>query len=164
MCPEKGSILHIFHFSQHSITPLSYSWRHVSGGNWRHGCYMALVRVPTPHFLIYLVLPPWALLPYLSSSPTFSLSLPLQLSLTACEVINGFHLMSSPTLHRAPTNKTRANTQIVPQKSSKRGNYRGCEGQWSRENWTLERKTFAKVSSLEGFLLVAPLPWEIPYC
>jgi hypothetical protein len=58
--------------------------------------------------------------------------------------MNGFHLMFSLTLHRAPTNKTTADTQIVPQKSSKRGKYGVCEGQRRREIWPLERKTFAK--------------------
>lgn len=43
-----------------------------------------------------------------SSSLCVFLALPSQLSLIACEVINGFHLTSSTILRRAPTNKTRA--------------------------------------------------------
>lgn len=52
----------------------------------------------------------------LTCSPSLSvfLSLPSQLSLIACEVINGFHLTSSPTLRQAPTNKTRAQHTNCP--------------------------------------------------
>lgn len=41
-------------------------------------------------------------------------ALPSQLSLIACEVINGFHLTSSPTLRRAPTNKIGAQHTNCP--------------------------------------------------
>lgn len=52
----------------------------------------------------------------LTHSPSLNvfLALPSQLSLIACEVINGFHLTSSPTLRRAPTNKTRAQHTNCP--------------------------------------------------
>lgn len=49
-----------------------------------------------------------------SPSPGVFLALPPQLSLIACEVINGFHLTSSPSLRRAPTNKTRAQHTNCP--------------------------------------------------
>lgn len=49
-----------------------------------------------------------------SPSPSIFLALPSQLSLIACEVINGFHLTSSPTLRRAPTNKTGAQNTNCP--------------------------------------------------
>lgn len=49
-----------------------------------------------------------------SSSRNVFLTLPSQLSLIACEVINGFHLTSSPTLRQAPTNKTRAQHTNCP--------------------------------------------------
>lgn len=59
--------------------------------------YYSLVRRPLP-----------------SPSQSIFLALPPQLSLIACEVINGFHLTSSPTLRRAPTNKTRAQNTNCP--------------------------------------------------
>lgn len=50
----------------------------------------------------------------LPPSLSLFLALPSQLSLIACEVINGFHLTSSPTLRRAPTNKTGAQNTNCP--------------------------------------------------
>lgn len=50
----------------------------------------------------------------LSSSLCVFLALPSQLSLIACEVINGFHLTSSTILRRAPTNKTGARLTNCP--------------------------------------------------
>ncbi len=49
-----------------------------------------------------------------SPSLNVFLALPSQLSLIACEVINGFHLTSSPTLRQAPTNKSRTQHTNCP--------------------------------------------------
>lgn len=90
---------------------------------WENQRWTPLLSVKNPHITI----PDWShFLPYLplsllrrplpSPSPSIFLALPPQLSLIACEVINGFHLTSSPTLRRAPTNKTRAqNTNCPPE-------------------------------------------------
>lgn len=110
-------------------------------GNWRQRLLHVRILGATLADLFWFALPRLFSLsltsPFqLTHSPSLNvfLALPSQLSLIACEVINGFHLTSSPTpLCRAPTNKKPEaphNTQIVPPKSRKKKTarkYGGCK-------------------------------------
>lgn len=125
------------------------------------GCFS--VRILTPCLLIYFICSPLTLSPLLTSpflnAPSLNvfLALPSQLSLTACEVINGFHLTSSSTLRRAPTNKTRAhNTQIVPQKSSKTGQNTGAAKTMKQRDLAFGKKNICRGMAWNDFLCSLP--------